>query len=264
VDVTDRRQAERTRRLASVGTLASGVAHEINSPLAVVLSNLGYLVDEIADMGGRFDAERTGDLRAAADEARACAERVRRTVQELRRMADPAGVSAERFDPVESLRGALGLIEPGIGGRATLLTEVRSVPSVEGSPEALLQALVSVLVNAMEAVADVPREAARVRVSIWTSVEGWATIEVSDTGRGIPAEDLPRIFDPFFSTKAAPTGVGLGLAVAHRTVRHMGGTIDVTSRPGGGTAVWISLPPAPTEPHPRTGSAKPGATPPPA
>jgi PAS domain S-box-containing protein len=245
VDVTDRKQAEAALRLASVGALASGVAHEVNNPLSFVMSNVAWVAAELEDLAPLIDPARHAELRAALDEAAEGAERVRRIVRDLRQVAGREGGGPERFDPGEAVRTALDLVRGRVLERAVLEERLGTAPRVHGRAHELAEALVNVLVNAAEAL---PRggggRSHRVTVSLDTDAEGRAVVEVSDSGRGIPADELPRVLDPFFTTKEPGAGAGLGLSVARGIVTGMGGTFHVWSAPGAGTTVRLALPAA--------------------
>jgi PAS domain S-box-containing protein len=248
VDVTDRKQAEAALRLASVGALASGVAHEVNNPLSFVMSNVAWVAAELEDLAPLVGPERHAELRAALDEAAEGAERVRRIVRDLRQVAGREGGGPDRFDPGEAVRTALELVRGRLLERAVLEERLGTAPRVHGRAHELAEALVNVLVNAAEAL---PRggggRSHRVTVSLGTDAEGRALVEVSDSGRGIPADELPRVLDPFFTTKEPGAGAGLGLSVARGIVTGMGGTFHVSSAPGAGTTVRVALPAAPGE-----------------
>jgi CheY-like chemotaxis protein len=129
--------------------------------------------------------------------------------------------------------------------RAHLRTRFLPAPAVIGEPARIEQVLVNLLVNAAHAITPGNVDANEVNVTVRTSEDGRALIEVRDTGAGIPGEALQRIFDPFFTTKAAGTGTGLGLAICQGIIRAMGGDILVASEQGRGTVFTILLPAAP-------------------
>src|SRR5437879_5260525 len=216
-------------RMAAVGTLASGVAHEINNPLACVTANLELLREELtppppdAPPPQRMPA---AEILAALDDAREGAERVRVIVRDLRLFA--RGDAGER-GPVD-LGGVLQAAERMAGNmvktRARVVQEHAPLPPVEGNAARLCQVFVNILVNAAQAIAAGAPEDNEVRVH--AALEGdRVVVEVRDTGVGIPADVRSRIFDPFFSTKGIGGGHGLGLSVCHSIVTSFGGQISV-------------------------------------
>jgi signal transduction histidine kinase/CheY-like chemotaxis protein len=240
-DVRDRLRAEATERLASLGTLAAGVAHEINNPLAYVLANLAYVAEslETPAFGEVGDEER----RALA-EAIHGAERVRDVVRSLRAYSRAGEGPPARVDVAAELRGALRLVGNTIQHRARVVEEIGDAPPVLSRGNELGQVLVNLLVNAGQAArADAPG-GAEIVVRCFTAPDGRAAIEVSDNGVGIPAELQGRIFEPFFTTKAVGEGTGLGLSICHGIVTRLGGTIGFESEPGAGTRFTMLLPAA--------------------
>jgi PAS domain S-box-containing protein len=247
-DVTHERQLRErllmADRLAAVGTLAAGVAHEINNPLACVTANLEVLDEELGAAGdGGADLARMplSELRAALADAREGAERVRLIVRDLRVFA--RGDDQER-GPVD-VRGAIEVAERMTAnlmrGRARVVKELGDVPPVHANGPRLAQVFVQLLVNAAQAMETGRPEVNQVRIT--AHVDGArVAIDVADTGHGIPEELRGRVFDPFFTTRAVGSGPGLGLAVCHGIVRSLGGEISVESAPGGGTLFRISLP----------------------
>jgi PAS domain S-box-containing protein len=248
-DVTEER-ALRDRllmsdRMAAVGTLASGVAHEINNPLACVTANLELLREELtppvadAPTPPRLP---TAEILAALDDAREGAERVRIIVRDLRLFA--RGDSGER-GPVD-LGGVLQAAERMAGNlvraRARVVQEHSPLPPVDGNATRLCQVFVNILVNAAQAIVAGAPDDNEVRVR--AVLEGdRVVVEVRDTGVGIPADVRSRIFDPFFSTKGIGGGHGLGLSVCHGIVTSFGGQITVADAPEGrGTVVRVALP----------------------
>jgi PAS domain S-box-containing protein len=256
VDVTERKHAERALRLASVGALASGVAHEVNNPLSFLSSNLAYVFEELGELEREIGAGRIGDLRAALGEALHGADRVRRIVRDLRQISTRRRVAAHPLDPRAALETALELVRGRIRAHGELEERLLPVPSVMGSEAELSEAFVNVLVNAIEAITPGSPDRHRVRVESGTDGEGRAFVVVSDTGRGIPADELPRIFDAFYTTKEPGAGTGLGLAVAHGIVSRMGGAIHVDSTEGTGTSVRVVLPASPEAPAARAPSPR--------
>jgi signal transduction histidine kinase/ActR/RegA family two-component response regulator len=239
VDVTARKklesQVELLDRLSSLGTLSAGVAHEINNPLAFVISNLDFVVAQLA-------THPDADVLAALKEAREGASRVAGIVRDLRTFSrsdetqDPYPVELNRV--VES---ALKMTEKHVAARATLTVKVAEVPKVTAVEGRLQQVLMNLLINAADAIADTPEGRGEVHVSVACSGLQHVCLEVRDTGVGMSPEVLARAFDPFFTTKPAGKGTGLGLSICHGLVTAMGGSIEVESEPGVGTTVRLQL-----------------------
>jgi PAS domain S-box-containing protein len=246
-DVTEARALravlERTERLAALGTLAAGVAHEVNNPLAYVGANLHFLRDALQPAALPPDA--LGDLRRAVDEAIGGTVRVREIVAGLKQFAAPAAGTPGPVDVRAELLAAVGMTRNEIAHRARLAVELpEALPAVTAGPAELGQVFVNLLVNAAHAIPDGAIDA---EVRLAARAEGARVIvEVGDTGVGIPPELLSQVFDPFFTTKAVGAGTGLGLSVCHGIVNAAGGTIEVESVPGHGSTFRVILPAAAT------------------
>jgi PAS domain S-box-containing protein len=246
-DVTERRRTERalrvSERMASVGTLAAGVAHEINNPLTYVLLNLTYLREQLAhaSLGTKAQPER---VQLALDRALEGAERVSSIVKDLRTLSRPDDCTIHVVDPRALLDSALRMVGNDIRHRARLVEDFRPIPRVMANEARLSQVFLNLLVNAVQALDGITTRPAEITVVTATDERGFAVVEVGDTGCGIPAEHLHRIFDPFFTTKPVGLGTGLGLAVCHSTVKAMEGEIQVQSVVGTGSRFRVVLPPA--------------------
>jgi signal transduction histidine kinase len=234
-------QLERAERLASLGTLAAGVAHEINNPLAYVLTNLEFALSRLAESGAPKE-----DLEALA-EARDGAARVRDVVRGLRAFSRPGAGRRGPADAGAELEAALRLASNDIRRRARLETSLQPVPRVVSGDHELGQVFLNLLLNAAQAIPEGRAGENVVRVEAGTDSAGWARISVQDSGVGIPPEVQRRIFEPFFTTKPLGTGTGLGLAIAHSIVVAAGGRIEVESEAGRGATFRVLLPPAPPE-----------------
>jgi len=231
-------------RMAAVGTLASGVAHEINNPLACVTANLELLREELAPPtdGAPPPKMSPEEILAALDDAREGAERVRVIVRDLRLFA--RGEAGDR-GPVD-LGGVLQAAERMAGNmvkaRARVVQEHAPLPPVDGNATRLCQVFVNILVNAAQAINAGAPEDNEVRVHAIVAGDQ-VVVEVRDTGVGIPADVRGRIFDPFFSTKGIGGGHGLGLSVCHGIVTSFGGNISIDDgAQGRGTTVRVALP----------------------
>jgi PAS domain S-box-containing protein len=235
-------QLELSRRMAALGTLAAGVAHEINNPLAYIRTNIQFVRELLAPQRG------SDDWIAEADEALADAdvgtEEVRRIVADLRVFSAPTEQAQSAGDVGEAVKWAVDVVGDQVRERARLVVDVAPTPPVQADGGRLGQVLVNLLTNASQAIDPGRVDDNAVTVRAWTERDGWAVLEVADTGAGIAPDQLPRIFDPFFSTRRGGRGTGLGLAICHGIVSSYGGSIDVTSRVGAGSQFRVRLPPA--------------------
>jgi len=246
-DITREATAEQARaqaeRLASVGMLAAGVAHEINNPLAYVIGNLELLTGRLAnrDVIGKSDIEL---LRGMLEDARHGAERVRAIVRDLKVFSRAPDARQGVMDLQRPLLAAVELARNEIRHRARLVIDLKSVPRVLADEGRANQLFLNLLMNAAQAIADGNAEHNEIRVASHEDAEGHAVFEVEDSGVGIAPETLPRIFDPFFTTKPIGVGTGLGLSICHAIVTDLGGRIEVTSEVGKGTRFRVVLPAA--------------------
>ena len=271
-DVSERRQLSARLALAdrmiSVGTLAAGVAHELNNPLAYVTANLAF-VDErlervVALLGGAAarpgDADLLSQVNDAVRDALDGAERMRVIIRDLKTFSRG---DEERMGPVELGRvidSCVSMAWNEIRHRARLVKDLAPIPPVLANEGRLGQVFLNLLVNAAQAIPEGQAEKNRIRVSAGVGADGRVAVEISDTGSGIPPELLPRIFDPFFTTKPPGVGTGLGLSICHSIVAALGGEIQVESQPGQGATFRVLLPPA----HAATARPAPAAAPGPA
>ncbi|HYE98279.1 MAG TPA: ATP-binding protein [Planctomycetota bacterium] len=219
-----------TEKLAAIGQLAAGIAHELNTPLASIA---GYAeeLSEIARGNGPKIEQYTGTIRAQT-------ERCKAITQSLLNFARKKELRVEAVDVNVLLREAVDYLRFKKGGKALAIeTDLRPVPSVQADPGQLLQVFLSILVNAADAV----EKGGRIRVTS-ADGDGHVRVVVADTGCGIPAENLKKVFEPFFTTKAPGQGTGLGLSLSYGIVRQLGGTIELKSQAGAGTEVAVALP----------------------
>ncbi|PTL80589.1 ATP-binding protein [Vitiosangium sp. GDMCC 1.1324] len=261
-DVTERKQMEArlllADRMASVGTLAAGVAHEINNPLAYVTANLGYAHEELLRQLERWPAEglpSAGPLKSvcvALGEALQGADRVRTIVGDLKTFSRETQESLGTVDVKKVLDSTLNLAAGEIRHRARLVKEYgKGVPPVRGNDSRLGQVFLNLVVNAAQAIpSDGDADHHEIRVTTRLTERGWVAVEVSDTGAGIAPELLGRIFDPFFTTKPPGVGTGLGLSICHNLITAMGGELHVQSDLGRGTTFQVLLPSATTSLEP--------------
>jgi PAS domain S-box-containing protein len=251
VVVRDLREIEEMRRrmltqarLAAVGELAAGLAHEINNPLAFVRSNLGQLERHWKSLGEADalpPAERSeilGEGREIIGESLAGVDRAAEIVRGVRRFTHAGHPAREPADLNELLEDTIGMVVPRVRS-SELSIELSSgaVAPVHCAPQELRQVFLNLLMNAVDAISG------RGRVQVTTRQEhDWAIVEVRDDGCGIAPETLERIFDPFFTTKRVGEGTGLGLGIAWNVVDAHGGRIEVDSAPGHGSTFRVRLP----------------------
>jgi CheY-like chemotaxis protein len=251
-------------RMLSAGTLAAGVAHEINNPLAYITATLETVANELPNI--TIDPRsrlRDTTLHSLIADARDGMARMSAIVRDLRSLSRDDHEPAHPFDVPEVLRVALNMANNEIRHRAQIITAIdRDLPAVNGSATRLGQVFLNLLINAAQAIPDGNIEKNEIRVHARTSPDrAFVSIDVADTGVGIPANVLPRIFDPFFTTKPPGAGTGLGLAISHQIIKSMNGEITVDSRPGRGTTFHVRIPAAASAdtPKPRAPGREPTA-----
>lgn len=247
------RQLYQAEKLASVGRLAAGVAHEINNPIGFVRSNLSTSLSYAAKFASLGEAVESGqaaqrwkeldldfvleDFAELLKESIAGIDRVARIVADLKGFSNVDRGEEEMADLNDSLRQACSVIEGQLPGGVTLVRELGEIPRVLCLPGYLNQAFLNLLENAVQAVAGGGEVKVRSRQE-----GGEILIQISDNGCGIPDDVLPRIFEPFFTTRDVGQGTGLGLAVVRDIVQVHGGRIEVESHEGAGTSFTIHLP----------------------
>ncbi|MDB4943993.1 MAG: Sensory box histidine kinase/response regulator [Labilithrix sp.] len=240
-----------SERLASVGTLAAGVAHEINNPLTFVLANLDYIREQLLVHRAKLSEAAFADLDDLAAEAKSGAERVARTVRSLGVFSRIDEDKRVAVDLLPIMEAALALASNEIRHRARVVKIYRPLPLVVADEARLTQVFFSLLINAAQAIPDGHADENQIDVKTWTE-PGKAVVEIRDSGGGIRPEHLSRIFDPFFTTKRQSLGSGLGLAICHGTVQGLGGEIVVESTAGLGATFRVYLPAAPAVPVDRS------------
>lgn len=237
------RQLAQADKLASVGRLAAGLAHEINNPLTGVLSYASLLRKRLeSDEGSRED------LDVIIRETIRC----RSIIRELLDFARPAQPLRKATDLNEVVKKAVSvvMIQLSLNHVNLSLDLAGDLPTAEADGNQIQQVMVNLLLNAGDALGS---EGGMIRVSTRHEPQGFVELVVEDDGRGIDPEDLPRLFEPFFSTKG-PRGTGLGLAVTWGIVEAHGGSIDVQSQLGRGTQFTVRLPLAADSGHPMADS----------
>lgn len=240
-------------RLAALGTLAAGVAHEVNNPLGYISSNLNFIEEELAvalrALAGAPGLDRLArtleECTEALSEARQGTERIRNVVGDLKTFArgEDTGSKEERADVRRALEMSINMAMPELRHRARLLWNPEEVPRVRGSESRLGQVFLNLLLNAAQAIPEGAPEENTVEAHVRTE-DGKVLVEIRDTGQGIPPENLKRIFEPFFTTRPAGVGTGLGLAICQSIIIAMGGELSVESTVGKGTCFRVLLPTA--------------------
>jgi two-component system NtrC family sensor kinase len=267
-------QLLQSEKLASIGQLAAGVAHEINNPIGFVNSNLGSLknyvdqlmtlIDDLSttmepllagnpEVKKNVDAlKRKADLDFLRDDIGALitesidgTTRVRQIVQDLRDFSRTGEIAMEWVDLHAGLESTLNVVSNEIKYKAEVVRDYGTLPRVECRPSQINQVFMNLLVNAAQAI---PQKGKITLKSGTADDKVW--ISVSDTGSGIPPEIMARIFDPFFTTKPVGKGTGLGLSVSYGIIEKHGGRIEVASQPGEGTTFTVWLPVSQAEAKP--------------
>lgn len=263
-----------SEKLASLGQLTAGLAHELNNPLAFARSNLSR-IKEYSEIVMRFlNAAREGmatlekssdraaqelavslqaraleldldyilaDCKAIVRESIEGVDRAVAIVRDLHRFSHPEEETEEECDLNEILETALTLTSPLLKNHARIFREYGNLPRILCLPQLLGQVFVNLLLNAHQALDG----AGEIKIRTYAE-DGQAVAEIQDNGRGIPLEILPRIFDPFFTTKDPGQGTGLGLSISYGIIQRHQGTIEAHSRPGEGMTFIIRLPLAKT------------------
>lgn len=235
-DITEecrlQQEAVQQEKMAAIGLLAGGIAHEINNPLGGILAFAQLLMRDAKDNDVLYN-----DLKEIEDAAVRC----KKIVSDL---LDFSRVSKERDNCMVNVNELLDRVFPFIRGDLQSLNvqldfkPAQKLPDVKVNPDRLQQVFLNLLTNALHAM---PKGG---KLNVETAVDPCrrVIVKISDTGVGIPPEDLPRIFEPFFTTKSPSKGTGLGLSIAYRIVREHGGNIEVRSEVDRGTTFTISLP----------------------
>jgi signal transduction histidine kinase len=236
-------QVIQSDRLASVGMLAAGVAHEINNPLAYVIGALDVIEETLERVTPTLANDEHTQALESVHDARHGALRVKAIVRALKSFSRPDRVERVELDLVRLLDAAISIVSHEIKQRARLVRDFGDAPRVAGSEARLGQVFVNLLVNAAHAIPEGRTAENEICVVLRKDERGHALIEVHDTGSGFSAQIAERIFEPFFTTKSG-LGTGLGLAISRNTVTAFGGRLWLESQLGVGTVARVSLPPA--------------------
>ncbi len=254
-DVTERRMLEarlvQADRLAALGTMAAGVAHEINNPLTHLILNLDWLARKLSE--GARELEGAEELAETLQEALLGAKRVANIVRELRNLSRVDGETKGAVDLAAVVRSAVKIAGHEIRPRARLSLALAAAPRVHANEGRLEQVVINLLLNAAQALLPSRTATNEIRVSLRGDGQGRTVLEIADNGEGIAPQVLPRIFDPFFTTKPPGVGTGLGLSICHGIVTSLGGQISVESVLSEGTTFRVTFPGAVTPPELESG-----------
>lgn len=251
-------------KMASIGQLAAGVAHEINNPIGFISSNLSSLskyVDKISEFmtaqasvaascqdnenKRALDEKKKAlkidfiqaDIKELVNESLDGAERVKKIVQDLKSFSRNDQLEYREADINECMESTINIVWSELKYKATVIKEYGDTPLVRCFPQQMNQVFMNLLVNAVHAI----ETSGEIHVKTWDN-NGWIYASISDTGRGIPQEMLKKIFEPFFTTKEVGKGTGLGLSITYDIVKKHGGEISVESIIGKGTTFTVRLP----------------------
>ena len=244
-DITEKvgleRSARQAEKLAALGTLSAGLAHELNNPVGIISSRIDLMLQEADELG--LPPQVRQDLEVLHRHSL----RVARIARGLLSFARQSPGDRGLLDLNGVVEDTLLLLEKQVSkeGITVRRSLARDLPPMQGDSNALQQVVLNLLTNARDAMADGGE--IRIKTGTVASRPGWLRLVVADNGPGIPLHRLPRIFDPFYTTKAQ--GTGLGLAVSYGIVREHQGTIDVQSQPGKGTTFTLTFPVVATEDH---------------
>lgn len=232
-----------TDRLVTMGTLAAGVAHEVNTPLGYAQANLEFIDELLEDTPDlrELDAEAQADVLASLRDARKGVERAIEIASDLKEIGREGDVRGEVLDPRQSVEGALRWARAEVLQVARLHMALEACGEVIASRRRLSQVVLNLLINAAHAMSSDRRHQNLVEITTFASDEH-ACIEVCDNGPGMTPETLERVFEPFYTTKEPGRGTGLGLFVSREIVEEFGGTLHLESEPGRGTRATIRLP----------------------
>jgi signal transduction histidine kinase len=235
-------QIVRSEKLASIGQLVAGIAHEINNPVNAIVNTVGPLEEAV----GELDSPDAGSRQEAAKEVRDMvrvvqrgAQRTKAIVTALHNYSRTDDESVVEFDIDRSIDDSLELLRHLLKQNVTVVKKYGEPGRVRGHAGQINQVFMNLLTNAAQALAG--RDAATITIETRGDADG-VEVKITDNGPGIPAAVLPRIFDPFFTTKDVGEGTGLGLSIVHELVERHGGTIHCDTQLGEGTTFTVKLP----------------------
>ncbi|HET9699471.1 MAG TPA: ATP-binding protein [Burkholderiales bacterium] len=252
-------QLVHSEKMASLGQLVAGVAHELNNPISFVLGNVHALQKYAQRIQRYLDAIHAGedparrealrrelridhvvkDLQPLIEGTIEGAERTRAIVDGLKRFSAVDREENARFDLVEVLQRSVHWVVKATGSPVAVIWDIPTHIPVAGSPGQMHQVLVNLVQNAVDAVANAPRP--RLEISARTA-GGHAEVTLRDNGPGIPPAQLSQVFNPFFTTKPVGKGTGLGLSISYGIVERHGGSLAAANHPDGGAAFTLTVP----------------------
>ncbi|MDQ7837300.1 MAG: ATP-binding protein [Thermodesulfobacteriota bacterium] len=270
-------QLVQSEKMASIGQLAAGVAHEINNPVGFINSNLTTLdeyrqdlntlinnflkLEQLAvgnpalshdqDLAGTLEAIRNskekmdmdfvlGDFDKVIAESKEGMDRIKKIVQDLKDFSHVDQAELNWADLNKGMESTLNIVRNELKYKATVKKDYGGIPEVYCYPQQINQVFMNILVNAAHAIED--KGEIKISTAYLDGAEPMVEVRISDTGKGIPPENLPRIFDPFFTTKPVGKGTGLGLSMVYSIVKKHDGEIKVESEVGKGTTFIVTLP----------------------
>jgi PAS domain S-box-containing protein len=255
-NISERKQAQaqliQTDRMATIGTLAAGVAHELNNPLAYVMLNLNLLDKELVELLPSAAHEK---VKARISTLQQGTERMASIVRDLRALCRPDAPTLHPVDVRSVLESTVNMSLNELKGRARIVRDYAVAPHVMADGARLGQVFLNLILNAAHAIAEGRPDENEVRISLRPWGADQVRVAISDTGQGIPESLLGRIFEPFFTTKPAGVGMGLGLSISQSIVASMRGELTVESQEGKGTTFYVTIPvgaPEPADERPRS------------
>lgn len=235
-------QLVRSEKLASIGQLVAGIAHEINNPVNAIVNTVGPLEEAVSDIDSD-DADKRGeaarDVRDMVRVVQRGAQRTKAIVSALHNYSRTDDENVVDFDIDRSIDDSLELLRHLLKQNVTVVKKFGDVGRVRGHAGQVNQVFMNLLTNAAQALSSTEKATITIET---TSEPGGVTVKIVDNGPGIPADVLPRIWDPFFTTKDVGEGTGLGLSIVHELVERHGGTIEVATKVGEGTTFTVRLP----------------------
>jgi len=240
------RKAGITERLTAIGTMAAGLQHEINNPLASVVANVEFVRDALRAQheAGGGGAGTTSELLAALDDASEGAQRVRRTMEELRLFSHSDEASEGEVDLSAALDEAVRLTATQVRHLATVRRAYGQVPRIVASSTRLVRAFINLLLHAANRLGGEGPGKHVITLTTSTGPRGEALVEIHDDGPELSSDVARRLFDPLLMVRSSDPAASLGLAVSHSVVTALGGQMEVRSAPGAGTTLRITLPAA--------------------